>query len=1143
MDNTSRPDASTATRLLRDYFFSRTDIVAARQSWIDRKTKERISQPRPVKGDAHLDALIAFHVAGPDPSKAPPLNYINRKTNGLVADKRGFDRVGSYAVAPDNTTVWLCLDFDGPGHPLPLADPQATMLACVEKCRAAGVPVHIEKSGSGLGWHLWVFFEASVPAVDARLLGYSIAPTGHVLVTGEPADVRIGRGIECFPKQNTVSDKPFRAGNMVWLPFWYGVKDGGNQFHRVAEDGSLVPYAPDGFERLAVSRLQEILAQVPDDIRRFVLKTKSGLKEASAPKNSPPAAPSNFTPTDAQMIRAALDHISPDIPYDDWLRIGMALHHWDPQTGLSIWEAWSARGEKYVAGEPSLKWDGFTSGGGVTLGTLFDMAKKAGWSPPTHERTPLPTDEEIATFMDIDPEALFDQVKSEKQREILGCLLEANRPLTPKEIAAEIGKDHNATKVLLHRMAKDGKVQSDDVGGYILGADVTQAIGSPVTLPVTSVENVTRKTSEAVTSDGNVTPNVTGSVTSGPNVTANVTSTVLKNVTAPDGPRLPTVVVKRQMRYEKNEGWAVVHAANYPPKLFQRTGGLVQLVNTDAAPVIMPVTETLLQGRLSDIANWVVQTKDMEVPVHPPKDVVALMVASPDPALPHLETVASTPMFDQDGSLIAAPGYHREARLWMHRPLDFDMSDIPSNPTSREIDEARSLLVDELLADFPFTSDSERCHATAALFPTFVRRMIDGPLPIHLIEAPTPGTGKSLLAEAISLVCVGHSADVTTFDKDENDTRKKITAILASAPQIVLVDNLRKGLMSSQIAAAITANIWTDRLLQTSQMLRLPNRAMWVATGNNPSLSMENARRSIRIRLDAKMDRPGRRRGFKHYPLRQWVLDNRPALVRAVLTIIRGWIAAGMPSTDQVLGSFESWSKIVGGILQWLGVPGFLSNAEELYETADTEGSEWREFVAAWWDRFGPRFVSGGDLLGLATEKDLLIGVIGDGGSRSQKIRLGRALGTMRDRQYDSLRIKLRRERTAKRWEYGLEMVEQNADRTASVHRLFPDSPDSGENSDPNYPGQKALQNQCSPDSPDSPDSVSNTYTHTHAPARTHEASTGSNYPDYPDTPATRENKGKNRPDSAPDRKSHYPDYPAAASCDLADFDPQEEES
>ncbi|MCZ7586498.1 MAG: PriCT-2 domain-containing protein [Deltaproteobacteria bacterium] len=601
MVDAPRPDPKTACRLLREFFLSRTDIVAARQSWIDRKTGERISQPRPVTGDAHLDALIAFHVAGPDPSKAPALNYINRKTNGLVADKRGFDRVGSYAVAPDNTTVWLCLDFDGPGHPLPLADPQATMVACLERCRALSIPTHIEKSGSGHGWHLWVFFDAPVPAADARLLGHFIAPTGHVLASGEAADVRIGRGIECFPKQNTVSDKPFRAGNMVWLPFWYGATDGGNQFHQITEDGTVAPYAPDSFERLAVARLQDILAQVPDDIRRFVLKTKGGLKEASTPKSSPPAAPSNFAPTDSDLIRSALDHISPDVSYDDWLRIGMALHHWDPQAGLSLWDAWSARGEKYVAEEPSLKWDGFTSGGGVTLGTLFDMAKKAGWEPPMHERTPLPTDEEIAAFMDIDPAALLDQVKPGKKRDVLECLIEAGTPLAPKEIAERLGRDQNATRVLLHRMVKDGQLVKDENDHY------------------TQCPNVTAAPTETITSEPQCNAESNGNhyIEAGCNARSN--AAITQRCNGADVPRLPTVVVKRQLRYETGDAWAVVHASNYPPKLFQRTGGLVRLAHTDGVPLIVPVGEAALLGHLSKSPTGSCRPKTWKLPSIRPK--------------------------------------------------------------------------------------------------------------------------------------------------------------------------------------------------------------------------------------------------------------------------------------------------------------------------------------------------------------------------------------------------------------------------------------------------------------------------------------------------------------------------------------------
>jgi len=54
-----------------------------------------------------------------------------------------------------------------------------------------------------------------------------------------------------------------------------------------------------------------------------------------------------------------------------------------------------------------------------------------------------------------------------------------------------------------------------------------------------------------------------------------------------------------------------------------------------------------------------------------------------------------------------------------------------------QVARARALLVDELLVDFPFVKESDRAHAVAAILLPFLRRMIGGLAPIHLIEAPT----------------------------------------------------------------------------------------------------------------------------------------------------------------------------------------------------------------------------------------------------------------------------------------------------------------------------------------------------------------------------------------------------------------------
>jgi hypothetical protein len=305
----------------------------------------------------------------------------------------------------------------------------------------------------------------------------------------------------------------------------------------------------------------------------------------------------------------------------------------------------------------------------------------------------------------------------------------------------------------------------------------------------------------------------------------------------------------------------------------------------------------------------------------------------------------------------------------------------------------------------------------------FVRRMIGGCTPIHLIEAPAPGSGKNLLADVISVIATGHACEPTTVTSDEDETRKKITALLAKAKPVILLDNVRIGIESAQLSSALTAEVWSDRLLGQNRMIDLPNYATWLVTANNPRLSLEIARRCIRIRMDPQTDRPWQRVGFRHSPLRDWVRENRPALTQSLLVLVQSWIAAGKCHGAGTLGSFESWAAIVGGILANAGISGFLGNAEELYEAADIEGNEWREFVAAWWETHQDHWVAAKDLLELALERDLLGSVIGDKSLRSQQIRLGLALAAARDRQFAEWRLLMRHDAHSKRAAYRLAKV------------------------------------------------------------------------------------------------------------------------
>jgi hypothetical protein len=80
-------------------------------------------------------------------------------------------------------------------------------------------------------------------------------------------------------------------------------------------------------------------------------------------------------------VATALEILDPDMGYQDWLAIGMALHSGagGDAAALQLWDDWSARGSKHRPGECEDKWETFSSDGAVTLGSLFHMARKAGW--------------------------------------------------------------------------------------------------------------------------------------------------------------------------------------------------------------------------------------------------------------------------------------------------------------------------------------------------------------------------------------------------------------------------------------------------------------------------------------------------------------------------------------------------------------------------------------------------------------------------------------------------------------------------------------------------------------------------------------------------------------------------------------------
>ncbi|HPS02826.1 MAG TPA: hypothetical protein PLA90_14905, partial [Candidatus Sumerlaeota bacterium] len=455
-----------------------------------------------------------------------------------------------------------------------------------------------------------------------------------------------------------------------------------------------------------------------------------------------------------------------------------------------------------------------------------------------------------------------------------------------------------------------------------------------------------------------------------------------------------------------------------PPYLFSRSGQLVRIVKKSSGPAIEALNENAVYGLLARAANWVKLTNEGRVPCSPVRDAARDMLAFPSPRLPLIESISTIPLFARDGRFIAERGYDCEERLWLDLPRN--LRQLAKAHPRGELDRAKRLLLEELLGDFPFVTQADRAHALAAILLPFTRRMIAGPTPLHLIEAPTPGSGKGLLANVVSVIVQGASSEARSFSPQEEEARKMLTAELARGRCVILLDNVseRYKLDSPTLAAVLTAHTWSDRILGRTEMIDLPNLALWMLTANNPNVSMEIARRCVRVRIDPSVPRPWLREGFRHENLVGWATEHRPELVGACLALVQNWIDAGKPGGGKRLGSFEDWSRVLGGILGAAGIEGFLGSLEDLYAEADDDSLMWSEFISAWWETYGPKDIPVGDLARFCVAHDLMTpiveGVGSVGGPRAGTIRLGKALAQSRDRVFDGLRL-VRSERRSHR--------------------------------------------------------------------------------------------------------------------------------
>ena len=156
--------------LFQSIFKGREDVFAKR--WYSDATKKSGYQPVCEREwDRVLCDKRRFKCSECPNRQFAPVSYEHIFNHLAGKDAYGRDVVGLYPMLNDNTCHFLCTDFDDKSceHGY-----QSDVLAFTGVCKEWGVPCYIERSRSGNGAHVWVFFESAVAATKARRLGKSI---------------------------------------------------------------------------------------------------------------------------------------------------------------------------------------------------------------------------------------------------------------------------------------------------------------------------------------------------------------------------------------------------------------------------------------------------------------------------------------------------------------------------------------------------------------------------------------------------------------------------------------------------------------------------------------------------------------------------------------------------------------------------------------------------------------------------------------------------------------------------------------------------------------------------------------------------------------------------------------------------------
>jgi putative DNA primase/helicase len=199
--------------------------------------------------------------------------------------------------------------------------------------------------------------------------------------------------------------------------------------------------------------------------------------------------------------------------------------------------------------------------------------------------------------------------------------------------------------------------------------------------------------------------------------------------------------------------------------------------------------------------------------IDPPMGVALGLLARNQWNLPTVAGIITCPTLRPDGSLLTAPGYDAATKLYHLADPGLALPAVAVVPTRSDALEALALLCG-LLHGFPFVTQDDRAVGLSLMLSAAARGALEM-VPIHVLDAPTPGTGKSYVLDVVSTIITGRPQPVLGFGRDNEEFEKRIAACIIEGDTIVSIDNVTRPLggeaLNRVTSQPIVAASWAGR--------------------------------------------------------------------------------------------------------------------------------------------------------------------------------------------------------------------------------------------------------------------------------------------------------------------------------------------